>query len=63
MNLFLMIATILGGLIFCIDFMGYLADIPLIRQAVGEGIIGTGAVALVLLPFIAVAFLMKDVSA
>ena len=58
LNLFLMIATVLGGLIFFIDFMGYLADLPLISQVSGEGINGTGAAALILLPVITIAFIL-----
>ena len=59
LNLFLMIATVLGGLIFFIGFMGYLADIPLIRHVSGEGIIGTGAAALILLSCITITFILK----
>ena len=59
LNLFFMITTVLGGLIFFIYFMGYLADIPLIRQVSGEGIIGIGAAILILLLYITIAFILK----
>ena len=59
LNLFLVIATVLGGIIFFIGFMGYIADIPLIRQVSGEGIIGTGAAALILVSSITIAFILK----
>ena len=59
LSLFLVIATVLGGIIFFIGFMGYIADIPLIRQVSGEGIIGTGAAALILVSSITIAFILK----